>query len=87
MMIWECLIYNTVQQQIMILCYAFGRFKKVVFSSVMHVLSNFQLGGMSSSQVGVWENALVCFQHGYISRKRYWFMVIKSHLYEQISKK
>lgn len=59
---------------------------QVVFSQVMCVLSNFQLGGISSSQVGVRENALVRFRHGYLSRKRYWFIVIKSHLYELINK-
>lgn len=55
---------------------------QVAFSQVMCVLSNFRFGGMSSSQVGVRENALVRFRHGYLPRKRYWFIVIKSCLYE-----
>lgn len=55
---------------------------KVVFTPVYHVLSNFHLGGMSSSQTGVRENALVRFRHGYLSRKRYRFLTMKSYLYE-----
>lgn len=55
---------------------------KVVFTPVMRVLSNFQLGGMSSSQTGVRENAMVRFRHNCISRNRYNFIVGKSRLYE-----
>lgn len=55
---------------------------EVFFTPVYHVLSNFQLGGMSSSQTGVRENALVRFRYGYLTKKRYWFLVMKSHLYE-----
>ncbi len=58
----------------------------VIFTPVYHVLSNFHLGGMSSSQTGVRENALVRYRHGYLSKKRYWFMVAKSCLYEAICK-
>ena len=46
---------------------------EVFFTPVYHVLSNFQLGGMSSSQTGVRENALVRFRYGYLTKKRYWF--------------
>lgn len=56
--------------------------RKVVFTPVYRVLSNFHLGGMSSSQTGVRENALVRFRYGYLSKKKYWFIIIKSHLYE-----
>lgn len=56
--------------------------KKVVFTPVMKVLSNFQLGGISSSQAGVRETAKIRYKRGYISKKRYYFVVIKSHLYE-----
>lgn len=55
---------------------------EVVFTPIYRVLSNFALGGMSSSQIGVRENALVRLRHGYVSRGKYWFIVVKSHLYE-----
>lgn len=58
--------------------------KKVVFTPVMRVLSNFQLGGMSSSQTGVRENATIRYRRGYLSKGRYWFIMVKSHLYELI---
>lgn len=55
---------------------------KVVFTPVMSVLSNFQLGGMSSSQTGVRENARIRYRRGYMSKKKYYFITLKSHLYE-----
>ncbi len=55
---------------------------EVVFTPIYRVLSNFALGGMSSSQTGVRENALVRYRYGYLSKKKYWFMVAKSHIYE-----
>lgn len=61
--------------------------KKVVFTPVMRVLSNFQLGGMSSSQVGVRENAKIRYKRGYMSKKKYYFVMIKSHIYEWLHKK
>lgn len=60
---------------------------EVVFTPVYHVLSNFHLGGMSSSQTGVRENALVRFRYGYLSRRKYWFVVVKSHMYELLHTK
>ncbi|MDE5697188.1 MAG: glycosyltransferase [Lachnospiraceae bacterium] len=59
----------------------------VIFTPVYRVLSNFHLGGMSSSQTGVRENALVRFRYGYLSKKKYWFLVTKSHLYELLHEK
>lgn len=56
--------------------------KKVVFTPIMRVLSNFQLGGMSSSQTGVRESAKIRYERGYISKKRFYFVIIKSHIYE-----
>ncbi|MBQ2257955.1 MAG: glycosyltransferase [Lachnospiraceae bacterium] len=58
--------------------------KKVVFTPVMRILSNFQLGGMSSSQTGVLENATIRYRRGYLSKSRYWFIMVKSHLYELV---
>ena len=58
--------------------------KKVEFTPVLHVLSNFQLGGMSSSQIGVRENAKIRYRHGYMSKKTYIFIIIKSYIYQCI---
>lgn len=61
--------------------------KKVTFTPVMRVLSNFQLGGMSSSQKGVREAALIRYRHKYISWKKYCFITIKSYIYEWTHKR
>ncbi len=60
---------------------------EVIFTPVYSVLSNFRLGGMSSSQTGVRENALVRFRYGYLSKRKYWFIVVKSHIYELYHRK
>lgn len=60
--------------------------KEVAFTPVMRVMSNFQLGGMSSSQKGVRETAKIRYEHGYMSRKRYYFTIVKSHIYEWLQK-
>lgn len=57
---------------------------KVVFTPVQKVLSNFQLGGMSSSQVGVRENAAIRYKRGYMSKKKYYFVLMKSWMYERL---
>ena len=56
--------------------------KRVIFTPVMQILSNFQLGGMSSSQMGVRESAKIRYQRGYLSKKRYCFVLMKSYIYE-----
>lgn len=61
--------------------------KKVTFTPVYQVLSNFQLGGMSSSQIGVRENATIRYERGFMSKKKYRFVMIKSRIYEWIHKK
>lgn len=61
--------------------------KKVVFTPVYQVLSNFQLGGMSSSQVGVRENATIRYERGCMSKKKYYFIMVKSHIYEWMNKR
>lgn len=43
--------------------------QQVVFTPVMKVMSNFRLGGISSSQVGVRENAMIRYRRGYMSKK------------------
>ena len=60
--------------------------KKVVFTPVMHVMSNFRLGGMSSSQLGVRESAKIRYERGYMSKKRYHFITVKSYIYEWFHK-
>ncbi|MCM1184234.1 MAG: glycosyltransferase [Roseburia sp.] len=59
---------------------------KVVFTPVMRVLSNFRLGGMSSSQIGVRENAAIRCKRGYMSKKRYRFVTLKSQIYERLNR-
>lgn len=61
--------------------------KKVIFTPVMRVLSNFRLGGMSGSQTGVRENATIRYQRGYMSKKRFRFVMFKSHVYEWLHRK
>lgn len=61
--------------------------EKVVFTPVMRILSNFRLGGMSGSQTGVRENACIRYRRGYISKKRYHFVMLKSCLYQWIHRK
>lgn len=56
--------------------------KQVTFTPVMKVLSNFQLGGMSSSQVGVRENLKVRYKYGYLSKKQLLLGTVKSKIYQ-----
>ncbi len=65
----------------------FWRSQKVVFTPILRVLSNFRLGGMSSSQKGVRENAAIRCRYRYISKKRYYFVVAKSYLCEWLHKR
>ena len=60
---------------------------QVIFTPVMKVMSNFRLGGMSSSQKGVRENAKIRFRHGYITGRKFYYMIVKSYIYEWINKK
>lgn len=65
----------------------FWEAKKVIFTPVHRILSNFQLGGMSSSQVGVRENATIRCKRGYMSKKKYRFVMLKSWVYEWLHKR
>jgi glycosyltransferase involved in cell wall biosynthesis len=59
--------------------------KKVVFSPIYEVLSNFRMGGMSSGQIGTRENAEIKLNLGIISKKTYVFLTLKSKIYEFFS--
>lgn len=61
--------------------------RKVVFTPIMRVLSNFRLGGMSGSQTGVRENASIRCRRGYMSKKRFRFVMLKSYVYEWLHRK
>lgn len=61
--------------------------KRVVFTPIYQVLSNFQLGGMSSSQTGVRENAMIRYKRGFMSKKKYYFVMLKSRIYEWLNKR
>lgn len=61
--------------------------QKVKFTPINEVLSNFRVGGMSSGQIGVRETAKIKQLFGIISKKQYYFITIKSHLYSLIAKK
>lgn len=63
----------------------FWESREVTFTPIMRVLSNFQLGGMSSSQTGVRENITIRYRRGYISRKKYRFVILKSRIYEKLN--
>jgi glycosyltransferase involved in cell wall biosynthesis len=64
----------------------FWESKKVIFTPIMRILSNFQMGGMSGSQIGVRENAKIRYKRGYMTKKKYYFVVVKSYIYEMIHK-
>lgn len=53
---------------------------KVVFTPVYKVLSNFVLGGMSSSNLGVRETARLKYSMGLMSRKKYLITIMKTRL-------
>lgn len=60
---------------------------KVIFKPVYEVITNFQTGGMSSSQKGYRETATLQYQYGAISRFRFWKIMIKSRIYELVHKR
>lgn len=60
--------------------------EKVYFQPVYEIISNFQMGGMSSSQKGYRETAKLQYQYKFISPMRYIKIIVKSRLYELIHK-
>lgn len=55
---------------------------KVQFKPVYKIISNFELGGMSSSQKGVRETMKLYLQYGTIGKRKYWFQIMRSYLAE-----
>lgn len=55
---------------------------EVVFNPVYKVISNFESGGMSGSEVGVRETAKLRSRYQIISKIRYYSILIRSKLYE-----
>ncbi len=53
-----------------------------VFSPIYHIISNFESGGISSTQVGVRETAKLRYRYHIISKHRYIFLIIRSYLYD-----
>lgn len=60
---------------------------KVVFRPVYAVITNFQTGGMSSSQKGYRETAALQYRYGAISGLRFWKIIVKSLIYEAMHKR
>lgn len=59
---------------------------QVFFQPVYEIISNFQLGGMSSSEKGYRETAKLQYRYRFISPLRYVKIIVKSRLYEFIHK-
>lgn len=59
---------------------------KVYFHPIYKVISNFQQGGMSSSQTGYRETLGLQFQYGTISRLEYYKEMVKSYGHEIVHK-
>lgn len=59
---------------------------KVYFQPIYRVISNFQQGGMSSSQVGYRETLRLQNQYGGLSKFRYRKTMLKSYIYELMHK-
>lgn len=56
--------------------------RKVHFVPVYEVISNFRMGGMSSSQKGYRETLRLQYQYGTITRRRLVMTLVKSKIYE-----
>lgn len=54
--------------------------KKVVFTPIYKIISNFRVGGMSASMTGYRETLKIKLDRGVISKKKYYFLMAKSRL-------
>lgn len=55
-----------------------------IFKPVYEVISNFEAGGMSGTQIGVRETLKIKYQRGIISKKQYYLKMFKSKMYDLI---
>lgn len=53
-----------------------------IFKPIYAIISNFEAGGMSGSQVGVRETAKLRYSYHLISRSRYYSILLRSRLYD-----
>ena len=53
---------------------------KVVFTPIYKIISNFRVGGMSASMTGYRETLKIKLDRGVINKKKYYFLMAKSHL-------
>ncbi|WP_026568363.1 glycosyltransferase family 2 protein [Bacillus sp. UNC41MFS5] len=60
---------------------------KVHFTPIHQIMANFRMGGMSSGQIGVREDANIRYHYGIISKKKMIFTIFKSLAYEIMSKR
>lgn len=59
---------------------------KVTFKPVYKIISNFESGGMSSTEVGVRETAKLRLEYGIISHKKYHMIMLRSRVYNLLKK-
>jgi glycosyltransferase involved in cell wall biosynthesis len=82
--LYNCKFKSSADYEFMLRIFRGG---KVSFKPVYHIISNFAEGGMSSSQVGVQETALLRKQFGIISKKKYRGILLRSKLYQLLKEK
>lgn len=51
----------------------------VQFKPLYKILANFSVGGMSAGAIGYIEEAAIKYTHGLISKKRYWYLIIRAN--------
>lgn len=59
---------------------------RVTFKPVYKIISNFESGGMSSTEIGVRETAKLHMKYGIISRKRFYVIMLRSIIHNIITK-
>lgn len=80
--VYDTVNYKSSSDYELLLRYYLGG--KVKFTPVYRIISNFALGGMSSSNLGVRETARLKRSLGLMSNKKYWITVTKATLSDWI---